>query len=48
MMVCWHVDDLKVSHVDPKEKTRFGDWLSEMYSVPVMAHQGAGCTTTWE
>jgi hypothetical protein len=23
MMVCWHVDDLKVSHVDPREKTMF-------------------------
>jgi hypothetical protein len=25
MMVCWHVDDLKVSHMDPRENTRFGD-----------------------
>ena len=25
MMVCWHVDDLKVSHVDPKENTRYED-----------------------
>jgi hypothetical protein len=23
MMVCWHVDNLKVSHMDPKENTRF-------------------------
>ncbi len=29
MTVCWHVDNLKVSHVDPKENTRFGDWLIE-------------------
>ena len=24
MTVCWHVDDLKVSHVDPIKVTRFG------------------------
>jgi hypothetical protein len=41
MMVCWHVDDLKVSHVDPRENTRFGDWLSETYNVTAVAHQGA-------
>jgi hypothetical protein len=40
MMVCWHVDNLKVSHVDPKENTRFGDWFSETYGMMVMAHQG--------
>ena len=28
MTVCWHVDDLKVSHVDPKEVTKFGEWLN--------------------
>jgi hypothetical protein len=41
MMVCWHVDDLKVSHMDPKENTRFGDWLSETYGAAVVAHRGA-------
>jgi hypothetical protein len=41
MTMCWHVDDLKVSHVDPRENTRFGDWLSETYGVMVVAHQGA-------
>ncbi len=40
MTVCWHVDDLKVSHVDPRENTRCGDWLSETLGVTVMAHQG--------
>ena len=35
------LDDLKVSHVDPKENTRFGDWMSETYGVTVVAHQGA-------
>jgi hypothetical protein len=38
--VCWHIDDLKVSHLDPKENTRFGDWLSETCSVTVAAQQG--------
>jgi hypothetical protein len=38
MMVCWHVDNLKVSLVDPKENTRFGDWLSETYGMTVVAH----------
>jgi hypothetical protein len=38
MTVCWHVDDLKVSHVDSKENTRFVDWLSETYGVTVVAH----------
>jgi hypothetical protein len=38
MMVCWHVDDLKVSHMDPKENTNFGVWLSEANSVTVIAH----------
>jgi hypothetical protein len=41
MKVCWHVDDQKVSHVDPKENTRFGDWLSETYGMTVVARQGA-------
>ncbi len=41
MAVCLHKEDLKVSHVDPTENTRFGDWLSETYGVTVAAHQGA-------
>jgi hypothetical protein len=40
MTVCWHVDDPIVSHVDPRENARFGDWLSETYSMVVVAHQG--------
>ncbi len=40
MTVCWHIDDLKVTHMDPRENTRFGDWLSEIYNVTVVAHQG--------
>ncbi len=40
MTVCWHVDDLKVSHMDPNEITKFGDWLSKTYGVTVAAHRG--------
>ena len=30
MTVCWHVDDLKVSHVGPKEVTNFMEWLERI------------------
>ena len=31
LTICWHVDDVKVSHVDPKVVTQFLDWLDHMY-----------------
>eukprot|EP00957_Ditylum_brightwellii_P054951 4164505-Ditylum_brightwellii.AAC.1 len=31
MFVCWHVDDLKISHVDNKEVTRMLKWLKKKY-----------------
>jgi hypothetical protein len=40
MTICWHVDDLKVSHVDPGEVKIFGDWLSVTYGVTVATHRG--------
>ncbi len=40
MTVCWHVDDLKVSHVNTAEVTRFGDWLSAKNGVAVVGHRG--------
>ena len=40
MNVCWHVDDLKPSHVDPKVSTEFGEWLSATYGVLVVSHRG--------
>ncbi len=40
MTVCWHVDDLKVSHVDDEELTKFGQWLNETYGVSVVSHRG--------
>jgi hypothetical protein len=40
MTVCWHVDNLKVSHCDPAQVTFFGEWLSEKYGVAVATHLG--------
>jgi hypothetical protein len=40
MTVCWHVDDLKVSHCDPAQVTVFGEWLSKKYGVAVATHRG--------
>jgi hypothetical protein len=40
MTVCWHVDDLKISHTDSEEITKFGNWLSTTYGVSVTTHQG--------
>jgi hypothetical protein len=40
MTVCWHVDDLNVSHLDPGEVTIFGEWFSATYGVTVATHQG--------
>ena len=31
MTVIWHVDDLKVSHVELKENTKFANWMKELY-----------------
>jgi hypothetical protein len=39
MTVCWHVDDLKVSHVNPGEITIFGEWLNASYGVTVATHR---------
>ena len=38
MTVCWHVDDLKVSHVDPLEVMKFGQWLNAIFGVTVAEH----------
>ena len=46
MMVCWHVDDLKVSNVDPGEVTKFGEWLSKTYGIAV-AELGGRSMTIW-
>ena len=31
MTVYWHVDELKLSHVYPKEVTNFMEWIEEIY-----------------
>jgi len=40
MTVCWHVDDLKVSQMEPAEVTKFGDWLNKTNGVSVATHRG--------
>jgi hypothetical protein len=42
MTVCWHMDNLKVSHCNPNQVTIFGEWLSKSkkYGVAVATHQG--------
>jgi hypothetical protein len=40
MTLCWHLDGLKVLHADPKEVTKFGEWLSKTYGVSVATHRG--------
>ena len=40
MTVCWHVDNLKVSHCDPAQVTIFAEWLSKKYGVAVATHRG--------
>jgi hypothetical protein len=40
MIVRWHVDDLKVSHMEPEEVTKFENWLSKTYGVSVAIHRG--------
>ena len=37
--VCWHVDDLKVSHCDPAQVVIFGEWPSKKYGVAVATHR---------
>jgi hypothetical protein len=39
MTVCWHVDDLKVSHCNLNQVTIFGKQLSKKYRVAVATHQ---------
>jgi hypothetical protein len=40
MTVCWHVDDLKVSHMDEFEITKFADYLVGIYGDKLTAHHG--------
>ena len=40
MTVIWHVDDLKVSHVDPKQNTRFANRMKSIYGKKLTIHRG--------
>jgi hypothetical protein len=40
MTITWHVDDLKVSHIDPFQITKFGAYLATIYSNGLVVHQG--------
>ena len=31
LTVCWHVDDLKSSHIDPKVNNKFLQWNKDMF-----------------
>ena len=39
MMAVWHLDDLKVSHVDSFEITKFSGYLSTIYG-ELTVHRG--------
>jgi hypothetical protein len=40
MTVTWHVDDLKISHVDPFQITEFCQYLASIYGNGLVVHQG--------
>jgi hypothetical protein len=40
MTVTWHVDDLKISQVDPYQITKFCQYLASFYGNGLMVHQG--------
>ena len=40
MTVMWHVDDLKVSHEDPAEITKFSNYLAMIYGKALTVHRG--------
>ena len=31
LTICWHVDDLKSSHIDPKVNNEFLLWIEDMF-----------------
>ena len=40
MTVLWHVDDLKVSHVDPWDITKLSMYLQGIYGSKLVVHRG--------
>ena len=40
MTITWHVDDLKVSHIDPFQITKFASYLGSICGEGLMVHCG--------
>ncbi len=40
MTITWHVNDLKVSHVDPFQITKFAAYLASIYGNGLLVHRG--------
>jgi hypothetical protein len=40
MTITWHVDDLKVSHIDPFQITKFASYLASIYPEGLVVHHG--------
>jgi len=40
LTVTWHVDDLKVSHIDPFQVTRFAEYLASIYGEKLTVNRG--------
>jgi hypothetical protein len=38
MTITWHVDDLKVSHIDPFQITKFAAYLASIYGSGLVVH----------
>ena len=38
--VCWHVDDLKISHIDPKVNEKFASDIKKIYGDKVTVNTG--------
>jgi hypothetical protein len=41
MMVTWHVDDLKVSHIEPFQVTKFATYLATIHGNGLVVHRGS-------
>jgi hypothetical protein len=40
MTITWHVDDFKISHVDPFQTTKFGQHLATIYGNGLVVYRG--------
>jgi hypothetical protein len=40
MTITWHVDDLKISHVDHFQVAKFCQYLTSIYGNGLVIHQG--------